>query len=71
MYLPRLISSFDKQQEENIHRHCWNMRRKIRKLTKFKDDSFEASQDIVPQSCDILQTLVFVYISSRVYRFSQ
>ena len=47
------------------------MRRKIRKLTKFKGDSSKACQDIVPQSCKILQTLVFVYISSRVYRFSQ
>jgi len=65
------MSSFDKKQEENIHRHCWKMRRKIRKLTKFRGDWSKADHDIVPQSREILQTLVFVYISSRLYRFSQ
>ena len=61
MRLPRLVSStsFDLEEEANIYRRCWKEGPKIRKLIKFNGDTSKDSQDIAPQSHEILQTFVW------------
>ena len=40
----------------NIHLHCMKDSLKIRKLTKFKGKMVKVSENIAPQSCQILQS---------------
>ena len=56
-----IFTSFDKGWSANIHSHCWKERLKIRKLAKFKKgDALKASEDIVPQSREILPRFVLL-----------
>ena len=42
-----------------MYRRCWKEGPKIRKLTKFNGDTSKDSQDIGPQSREMLQTFVW------------
>ena len=59
------FSSFAEDQLPNIHWYRCKERLKIRERTTFKGDTLEASEEISPQSREILQT--FVCCRARIY----
>ena len=56
--LPRFFPTFDMDQSGKILRHHWKRHLNISKLAKFESDRSKASDDIAPQSCKNLQTIV-------------
>jgi len=57
--LPRFFPTFDKDYLTTIYGHCWKERLKISNLAEFESIMSEASEDTVPQSREVLQTLIW------------
>ena len=54
----KVFSTFGKDQLAKIHRYFYKERLKISKLTEFESDMSQTSEDIAPQSREILQSFL-------------